>query len=130
MKILVCYSRSEKDRKLIKEAIKRARAMNAEVHVVTSMQGKPGTPDTVYDYVKEELKKAEKIFVDADIPCVTHLSVHGVNAGEDLVDYAEEHDIDEIIIGVEKRSKVEKFLLGSTAQYVILQASCPVIAIG
>ncbi len=129
MKILVCYSSSEKDRKVIEEAVERAKTMNAKVYIVTSMQGKTGTPDSVFDYVKEELKEAEKSFVDAHIPCETHLSIRGLNAGDDLIRFAEENEVDEIIIGIEKSSKLDKLLLGSTAQNVILHASCPVVTI-
>jgi len=130
MKILVCYNGSEKDGKVVKEAVKRAKAMDAKVYIVTSAHGTPSTPQEVLDYLQGELKKVEKVFVDEHIPCETKLSVHGLDAGEDLLRFADEEGVDEILIGIEKRSKVEKFLLGSTAQYVILQASCPVIAIG
>jgi nucleotide-binding universal stress UspA family protein len=49
--------------------------------------------------------------------------------GEDLVDYAGENGIDEIIIGIKRRSKVGKLLFGSNAQYVILKAPCPVVTV-
>jgi nucleotide-binding universal stress UspA family protein len=49
--------------------------------------------------------------------------------GEDLVQYAKEHAIDEIMIGVRRRSKVGKLVFGSTAQYVILEAHCPVLSV-
>ncbi|MBW2647492.1 MAG: universal stress protein, partial [Deltaproteobacteria bacterium] len=117
MKILVCYSSSEKDRKVIEAAVERAKTMNATIYIVTSMQGKAGTPDSVFDYVKEELKEAGKPFADAGIPCETHLSVRGLNAGDDLIRFADEHEVNEIIIGIEKSSKLDKFLLGSTAQH-------------
>ena len=51
------------------------------------------------------------------------------SSGENLVWFAELENIDEIIIGVRRRSKVGKLLLGSTAQYVVLHAPCPVITI-
>jgi nucleotide-binding universal stress UspA family protein len=37
--------------------------------------------------------------------------------------------VDEIIIGIEKRSKVGKLLFGSNAQYIILEAPCPVVSV-
>jgi len=52
-----------------------------------------------------------------------------MQAGEDLVKFANENDIDEILIGIQKTSKVGKLLFGSTAQFVILEASCPVVTV-
>jgi nucleotide-binding universal stress UspA family protein len=37
--------------------------------------------------------------------------------------------VDEIIIGTEKRTRVEKFLLGSVAQHVIFNANRPVVIV-
>ena len=63
------------------------------------------------------------------IPYETHLVISSLESGEDLVQFAEESKIDEIIIGIRKRSKVGKLMFGSTAQYVILNAPCPVVSI-
>jgi nucleotide-binding universal stress UspA family protein len=52
-----------------------------------------------------------------------------LDAGEDLVKLADEKKVDEIIIGVRRRSKVGKLIFGSTAQYVILNAPCPVVSV-
>jgi nucleotide-binding universal stress UspA family protein len=52
-----------------------------------------------------------------------------LEAGEDLVQLAKENNVDEIIIGVRRRSKVGKLFFGSTAQYVILNAPCPVVSV-
>lgn len=46
--------------------------------------------------------------------------------GEDLVKFAKDKAVDHIFSGVEKKSKTQKILLGSTAQYLILKAPCPV----
>ncbi len=37
--------------------------------------------------------------------------------------------LDQIFVGIEKKSRTRKLLLGSTAQYIILKASCPVITV-
>ncbi len=55
--------------------------------------------------------------------------MRGFEAGEDLVRFAKEKDVGEIIIGVRSRSKVGKLLFGSTAQMVILEAHCPVLTV-
>ena len=57
------------------------------------------------------------------------LLIREVGAGEALVEYAAEKEYEELIIGVKKRSRVEKLLLGSNAQYIILNAPCPVLSV-
>ncbi|MBF4992715.1 universal stress protein [Arthrobacter gandavensis] len=47
----------------------------------------------------------------------------------DLLDAAEEVGASAVVIGVRHRSKVGKFLLGSAAQQILLEASAPVIAV-
>jgi nucleotide-binding universal stress UspA family protein len=49
--------------------------------------------------------------------------------GEQLVQFAEDQEIDQIFLGIRRKSKVGKLLFGSTAQYVILHASCPVVTV-
>jgi nucleotide-binding universal stress UspA family protein len=55
--------------------------------------------------------------------------IRGLSAGEDLVEFAKEQKADQIFIGVKRRSKMEKLVFGSTAQYVILNAHCPVVTV-
>jgi len=55
--------------------------------------------------------------------------ISGLDFGEDIVEFAEQNKADEIIIGIRRKSKVGKLIFGSTAQYVILNASCPVVSV-
>ncbi len=45
----------------------------------------------------------------------------------EICEYAEEQNIDEIILGTRGHHEVEKYFMGSTTQEVFQQASCPVI---
>jgi nucleotide-binding universal stress UspA family protein len=78
---------------------------------------------------ERELDYVKSIFERDNIPCEVHLLIRGLSPGEDIVNFAKEKRINEIVIGVEKKSKVGKFIFGSTAQYVILEAPCPVVAV-
>ncbi|MGI3786579.1 MAG: universal stress protein [Janthinobacterium lividum] len=56
-------------------------------------------------------------------------STEGSDAAEDLIELAEDADAAFIVIGLRRRSPVGKLLLGSNAQRVLLDASCPVLAV-
>ena len=129
MKIMVGYDDSRVAKDALDVAIQHAQAFNARVHIVTSMLSGIDVPKKEFDRVEKKLEYAESLFFDKKIPCKTHLLVRGLEPGEDLVQFAKEFKIDEIIIGIKRRSKVGKLITGSTAQYVILQATCPVLAI-
>jgi nucleotide-binding universal stress UspA family protein len=129
MKIMVCYDSSREAGDALGLAKKHARAFEAEkIYVVTSMVGGRDVPREVFANAERELRYAENVLKDENIICETRLLVRGLTPGEDIVEFAKEKEVDEIIIGVRKKSKVEKLLMGSTAQYVILKAPCPVVA--
>jgi len=129
MIIMVAYDESRVANEALGLAKKLAKAFNATIHVVTSMKGGPEVPRDAFEKAREGLRYAKSILKRDEIPCETHLSVRGLEPGEDLVQYAKEHAVDEIIIGVRRRSKVGKLVFGSTAQYVILEARCPVLTV-
>jgi nucleotide-binding universal stress UspA family protein len=97
--------------------------------LVHSMTGGPTVPRKDFELAENILAYEKNRLLEKKIPCVSILSVRGMDAGEDLVQLAEEKKVDEIIIGIKKRSKVEKLVFGSTAQYVILNAPCPVVSV-
>ncbi len=129
MKILVGYDGSNVAKEALQVALQQAKAFVAEVFVVTSMTGGPEVPKEVFLKAEENLASARSVFEKDRIPCTTKLLVRGLAAGEDLVQFIEENGIDAVVIGVKRRSRVGKLLFGSTAQKVILDAQCPVIAV-
>jgi nucleotide-binding universal stress UspA family protein len=129
MEIMVGYDDSEVSKDALNYAMQHAIAFDARIHIVTSMVGGIDVPRKEFDTIEKKLKYAESLVRDKKISCKTHLLVRGLEAGEDLVQLAEDKDVDEIVIGIKRRSKVGKLLFGSTAQYIILHAPCPVLSI-
>ena len=130
MKILVGYDGSNVAREAIATAEKHANAFDkAEIILVHSMVGGPEVPRKDFEAAENNLDYEKNILLDKKIPCKPILSVRGLQAGEDLVQLADENKVDEIIIGVRRRSKVDKLIFGSTAQYVVLNAPCPVVTV-
>jgi len=129
MHILVGYDGSEPAKIALRAAQKHALAFSCELEVVTVVV-RHSTDQS------EEISKAEKALdligddcKKKEITCRTKLLIRETEAGEALVEYAAEKEYEELIIGVRKRSRVEKLLLGSNAQYIILNAPCPVLSV-
>ena len=130
MRILVGYDGSNIAKEALTVALKHARAfVGSEVYVVTSIVGGPEVPRQAFEKAEGDLRYTQSVFIKDKIPCTTRLLVRGMTPGEDLVRFIEENGIDEVIIGVRRRSKVGKLLFGSTAQKVILDAKCPVVVV-
>ena len=129
MKILVGYDGSNVAKEAIAIAEKRADAFKAEIILVHSMVGGPEVPRKEFEEAEKNLDYEKSVLLEKKIPCKSILSVRGLEAGEDLVQLVDEHKADEIIIGVRRRSKVGQLVFGSTAQYVVLNASCPVVTV-
>jgi nucleotide-binding universal stress UspA family protein len=129
MKILVAFDGSDVAKEAISLAEKHAKVLNAEIILVHSMIGGPNVPRKEFELAENNLAYEKSQLLEKKIPCLSILSVRGMDAGEDLVQLAEEKKVDEIIIGIKKRSKVEKLIFGSTAQHIILNAPCPVVSV-
>ena len=129
MNILVCYDETDASQEALKVGVQHAKAFDAKVFVITSTIG--GSKDNIGDNKKAEsgLKHAKAVFEKEGITCETHLLVRGLSSGEDIIQYASENNVDEIVIGIKKTSKVGKLVFGSTAQHVILESECPVITV-
>ncbi len=129
MKILVGYDGSKVAEDAVKLAQEHGHAFKAEIFIMTSLEQSPTLKKEDIDRAENRLENLKRAFEVDGIPCKTQAFVSYQSPGEDLVNYVKGNDIDEIIIGVRRRSKVGKLVFGSTAQYVILEAPCAVVAV-
>ncbi|WP_054033070.1 universal stress protein [Desulfatitalea tepidiphila] len=129
MEIMVCYDGSDGSRAALDVAIKYAHAFKAKIYLVASLEKRTEDEQKDIQNLETGLKSGKDKLTSEGIGCETQLLVRGMTPGEDLVFYAREKGVDEIIIGIRKRSKVSKLFFGSTAQYLILNAHCPVVTV-
>ena len=129
MKILVGYRGTNVGKDLLELAAQHARAFAGEVLLITSLPGGDKTSKEQVVEAEEKLEQAKQFLADRGIRHESHLLIRGKTPGEDIVTFAAENSCDEILIGVKSRSKVGKILFGSTAQFVILKATCPVVSV-
>jgi nucleotide-binding universal stress UspA family protein len=130
MNILVGYEGSNEAKDALKLAQKHAKAFDSKIMVVKSVTRKHPLDYSVIQEAEENLEREVHNQLYGDKTSYeTRLVVSSRSTGENIIWSAELEKIDEIIIGARKRSKVGKLLLGSTAQYVVLNSPCPVITI-
>ena len=129
MKILVGYSGSNESKAAVQLAGNLAKPLDGKVIIVTSMEG--GTRERPEDIsiAQAHLGEARRMMSEDGIECEIHQTARGLSPGEDLVDFAKENEVDMIVVGIEKKSRTQKIILGSTAQYIILKAPCPVLTV-
>jgi len=129
MNILVAYDGTKEAKEALRLAIRHAKAFNARIILAYSMVGGPEIPRKEFEHAEKELQTQEILLKEEGVAYETLLSVRGLETGEDIVKLAEEKQAEEIVIGIQRKSKVGKLLFGSTAQYIILNASCPVVTV-
>ncbi len=129
MKILVGYDELDVDKKALALSQKYANAFKADILIMTSLEQGPTLQKDDIEEVEDRLEKLKRPFNKDNINCETAVSVNYLSPGEDLVQFAKDNGVELIFIGIKKTSKVGKLMFGSTAQYVLLNAPCPVVAV-
>ncbi len=146
-KVLVCVDGSESSMKAADYAVMLAKQNGAQVialNIVVSQLGyaySAGafglvTPNTINDMLKKSKQEAQKWFDDIgknavakDVKFKTEVVASPTSVVPAIVDYAEKHKIDLIVVGTRGRSGFTKLLLGSVASGVVTYASCPVMVV-
>lgn len=129
MKFLVAYTGSKESKAALELARRFAKVFGAKVIVMTSMEGGSGETIDAISQSEYELRWAESFLKEENVACELQQFARGLSPGEDIVRYATQERVDQIYVGIEKRSKTRKLFMGSTAQYIILKAPCPVITV-
>ena len=130
MKFLVCYDESNEAKKALKVAQDHAKIWRAKLEVVNTITRVEPLKHSAVK--KMELKmegEVKQILGGDDPPYEVQLLLTDLTSGEQLVKFAEDQKVDQIFLGIVRKSKVGKLLFGSTAQYVILHAPCPVVTV-
>ncbi|HET9650365.1 MAG TPA: universal stress protein [Microlunatus sp.] len=114
--IVVGYSPKPEGRAALQRAIDEARLRGSSLIVVHSIAG-------------DEIAALERELAGSGVPYEIQATSEALDPAEELIAAASTSDAEFIVIGLRKRSPVGKLLLGSNAQRVLLDASCPVLAV-
>jgi nucleotide-binding universal stress UspA family protein len=119
--VLVGFIRTPEGRAALARGVEEARLRRLPLVVIHIDSPEPSGKQRLDD-LRAELDAA-------DVEYRLQSAYRGLEPAEDLVQSAEAEDAQLIVIGLRKRSAVGKFLLGSNAQRVLLDAACPVLAV-
>jgi len=139
MTIVVGYLPTPEGEAALEAATDEARQRNAHLIVVSgneSVSGNDGASANDDVRANGENISAEQ-HADALSAKLNELKVANVVVPHDrtvdpaveILEQAQAHDAELVVIGVRRRSPVGKLLLGSTAQRILLEADCPVLAV-
>ena len=129
MKILVGYDDAEVSWEALVVAIIHAKAFGGKIIIFTSLEEGPDSSQMDFVAAEKNLKRAQEHALANKVTCETELSESILQPGENIVQYAKKNNVDQIVVGIKRRPKVGKFLFGSNARYVILEAPCPVLTV-
>ena len=120
-------------------ALELAERTGAKLHVLYAevLHGDPFNPAAHPAPASDKLRERMKHSTEASPPFsfdpgsvrIEHAVVRGVAAAPALLEYAEAHAIDLIVMGTHGRRGPRRALLGSVAEEVVRLASCPVLTV-
>lgn len=127
---MVCYNGTPVAKEALMVAQQEAKVWDAKVEVIETITRDTPLKHSFIEEAEEKLNQdVAAIMAGSGVPFGVQLLIGSLSAGEALVKFAQGEQVDQIFIGIEKKSKVDKLIFGSTAQYVILQAPCPVVTV-
>ena len=130
MKFMVCYDGSEAAKSALKLAQKNAKGLDVKLEVVNTITRELSLKLSQIQEKENNLKREVMDLLGGDdVPYDTQVLATSLTSGEQLIQFAQDETVDLMYIGIIKKSKVGKFIFGSTAQYVILHAPCPVVTV-
>ena len=129
MAIIVGYLSAKRGEAALALAIKEAKLRNTSLVVVHSLQGGARADDDEVIGSDRELRDLEARLAAEGISASVHNYVRGNDPAKDLIMAAEEFDGELIVIGLRKRTSAGKFLLGSNAHDILMDAPCPVLTV-
>jgi nucleotide-binding universal stress UspA family protein len=127
--IVVGYVATKEGRAALKRAAVECLLRGTRLIVISSHRGgKDFDPDEAIQFEKE-LTRVGDLLQEKGLDHEVRQLVRGNDPAEDLISVADEESADFIVIGLRRRSPVGKLILGSNAQRILLDASCPVLAV-
>ena len=129
MSVVVGYVPSKEGRAALRRASEESLLRRTKLIVINSSRGGKDFDADEARRFEAELLSVENHLDEAGVEHEVRQLVRGNEPSQDLIEVANEVNADFIVIGLRRRTPVGKLILGSNAQRILLDASCPVLAV-
>jgi nucleotide-binding universal stress UspA family protein len=127
MSVVVGYVPNGEGESALRHGVAEARSRQTRLVVVNTSRGDATVDQRYVD--DEQLAELRRRLSDAGVQHDIVHATRGRDASEEILTAADEHRAELLVIGIRRRTPVGKLLMGSTAQRVLLEADCPVLAV-
>ncbi|WP_276253375.1 universal stress protein [Halomontanus rarus] len=127
-RVLVAMDDSQEAKAALAHALEQF--PDAAIHVVHALE----TSTVTFDLDSTVTEEAETILEEAETTAnesgrTVETEVIFGHAAKAVVSYADDNDIDQIVVGSRGASGAERLLLGSVAETIVRRAACPVTVV-
>ncbi|MDD3937937.1 universal stress protein [Rhodoferax sp.] len=127
MTILVAYVPRPEGQAALNKGIELASRRNEHLLVVNASPGGRTEDPSFAD--AQDYERVQELLSNTGLDFELKQYVRGNNAVEEILALVESLNVSLLVIGLRKRSKVGKLIMGSVAQELLLTVPCPVLAV-
>jgi len=127
--IVVGYVAKPEGDAALDRAVAEAQLRGAKLVVINSQRGGKTADYGELALTDEQVNAVRIRLENAGVEFEVRGLVLGNDPADDVVGVADEIGADLIVIGLRRRTPVGKLIMGSNAQRILLDASCPVLAV-
>jgi len=127
MTILVAYVPRPEGQAALDKGLEIAKRRQERLVVVNAGPGGTSPDESVAETF--DVERVERLLAASGIDAKFKQFVRGKSAVEEIEEMIESLKVSVLVIGLRKRSPVGKLFLGSVAQELLLNVSCPVLAV-
>jgi len=128
MRFIACYENTPPGVSALKLSQQHARIWQADLEVVSTLTRDEPIRHNQLKEIEEQMEsEVRSLVTEPSLNVRFSLLTDELEAGEQIVKFAERKKADLIFLGIKKKSRVGKILFGSTAQYIVINAPCPVV---
>ncbi len=129
MAVVVGYVLTKEGRAALRRASEESLLRRTKLIVISSSRGGKNFDSADARRFEAALTAVQDQLDEVGVEHEVRQLVRGNDPAEDLIEVADEVNAELIVIGLRKRTPIGKMLLGSNSQRILLDASCPVLAV-